>query len=50
MEKELNWCYGDNHLKISYKGNVIVPLPKDRVSMRVELINAGKGQYDIRFG
>ena len=50
LEKELNWSYGNKHLKISYKGNVIVPLPKDRVSMRVELINAGKGQYDIRFG
>ena len=50
LEKELNWCYGDNHLKISYKGYVIVPLPKDRVSMRVELINADAGKYDERVG
>ena len=50
LEKELNWSYGDKNLKISYKGSVIVPLPKDRVSMRVELINAGKGRYDVRFG
>ena len=48
LEKELNWCYGDNHLKISYKGYVIVPLPRDCVSMKVELINAGAGKYDIR--
>ena len=48
LEKELNWCYGDNHLKISYKGYVIVPLPRDRVSMKVELANSGAGKYDIR--
>ena len=48
LEKELNWCYGDNHLKISYKGYVIVPLPRDRVSMKVELTNSGAGKYDIR--
>ena len=50
LEKELNWCYGDNHLKISYEGYVIVPLPRDRVSMKVELANRGAGKYDIMVG
>ena len=46
LKKELDWAYGDKY----YHGikQEPAPLPKDRVSMIVEIVNNGVGKYDIR--